>query len=157
MATWQPDLAPFLGKISRLNALLKTVTSALHADLGLNPSMRALIGDLAACGPRTVPQLARERNVSRQHVQAVANDLLAAGLAEALPNAAHRRSALVGVTPEGRRRLRLVGEREAEVLAQIAPAVSPADLGAALRLMEVLERDLSRRAAHAPRAPPRQT
>ncbi|MEJ0065949.1 MAG: helix-turn-helix domain-containing protein [Caulobacteraceae bacterium] len=105
--------------------------------------MRAVMSSLAADGGRTVPDLARERGVSRQHIQSVINDLLAAGLAAVSPNPSHRRSPLLALTDEGLRRLRMIEAREAECLARIAPAVSHLELAAATRLFDHLERDLT--------------
>jgi DNA-binding MarR family transcriptional regulator len=145
MPTWQPDLAPLLNRIPRLYFLLRAVGDGLLADLGVTTAMRGTMASLAAAGPRTVPDLARERPVSRQHVQTIVNDLIAAGLAETRPNPSHRRSPLIALTDEGIRRFRLVQDREAELLAKTAPAVSPADLAAAARLFDLLERDLAQR------------
>ena len=147
MTTWQPDLSPVTGRISRLHYLLKAVNDRLHADLGISAAMRDILVALAASGPRTVPQIALERAVSRQHIQSVVNELLLAGLAAPqhnplapplAPDRAHRR---------GRRptRLRQLRDRETELLAQTAPAVSQADLAATARLFDLLERDLTRR------------
>ena len=145
MATWQPDLAPLVAKISRVSGLFRALGADLGADLGMNASMRGVLTALIASGPRAVPELARERQVSRQHVQTVMNDLLAAGLVEASANPSHRRSPRFTLTAEARRRLKLMGEREAEALAAIAPAVFPNDVAAAMRLMEVLEHELATR------------
>ncbi|HXQ15884.1 MAG TPA: MarR family transcriptional regulator [Caulobacteraceae bacterium] len=118
---------------------------ATHADLGVNTSMRGVMASLSANGPKTVPELARERPVTRQHIQTVVNDLEAAGLALAQPNPAHRRSSLIVLTDEGRRVLRLIQQREAELMARTAPAVSHGDLAAAMRVLDLLERDLALR------------
>jgi DNA-binding MarR family transcriptional regulator len=92
-----------------------------------------------------VPDLARERPVSRQHIQTQVNELLAAGLVAASPNPQHRRSPRIGLTEEGRRRLREMRAREAELLSRTAPQVSPGDLAAASRLFDLLERELAAR------------
>jgi DNA-binding MarR family transcriptional regulator len=162
MATWQPDISPVLSRIPRLHYLFKALGDHLHADVGVTASMRAVMASLAAKGARTVPDLARERAVSRQHVQEVVDQLLAAGLAEAAINPSHRRSPLIGLSDEGRQRLRLLKEREADILARTAPAVSQADLAATSRLFDLLERDLAARVAEMaseaprPQASPRQ-
>jgi DNA-binding MarR family transcriptional regulator len=143
--TWQPDIAPFVNRIPRLYFLLRAAGDALHADLGITAGMRGVMTSLAA-GPRTVPDLARERLVSRQHIQTLVNALLAGGLASMRPNPQHRRSPLVGLTDEGRRRLKEMQEREAALLARTAPSVSPVELAAAMRLFDLLERDLAARA-----------
>jgi len=149
MATWQPDLAPFLSRIPRLYSLLKTWGDEMHADIGITASMRAIMSSMAAGRSRTVPELARERAVSRQHIQSVINDLLDAGLAATVRNPSHRRSPLLALTDEGLRRLRIVETREAEYLTRIAPAVSHLELAAAARLFDHLERDLAARLAEA--------
>jgi DNA-binding MarR family transcriptional regulator len=145
MATWQPDIAPFVNRIPRLYFLLRAVGDALHADLGITTGMRGVMTSLAAAGPRTVPDLARQRPVSRQHIQTLVNALLAAGLVAASPNPQHRRSPLVGLTEEGRRRLKEMQDREAGLLARTAPSVSPVELAAATRLFDLIERDLAAR------------
>jgi|SRR5580658_8453017 DNA-binding MarR family transcriptional regulator len=145
MPTWQPDLAPLINRIPRLFFLLKALGDDLHADLAVTTAMRGVMTSLAALGRRTVPDLARERPVSRQHIQVVVNALMAEGLAKTARNPIHRRSPLIDLTDEGRRRLRLINEREAALLAKTAPAVSQADLAATMRLFDLLERDLAAR------------
>jgi len=145
MATWQPDLSPFVGRIPRLYSLLKAHGDEMHAAIGVTASVRAVMSALAAEDGRTVPELARERAVSRQHTQSVINEMLAAGLVEATRNPSHRRSARFVLTEEGRRRLRVIGERETQFLTQLAPAVSHMELAAATRLFDHLERDLAAR------------
>jgi DNA-binding MarR family transcriptional regulator len=109
--------------------------------------MRGVMASLAAAGPRTVPELARERAVSRQHIQTLVNELAAASLAEARPNPSHRRSPLIALTGEGQRRLRLAQARKAKLLAGLAPSVSPVELAAAMRLFDRLEREFAARLA----------
>jgi DNA-binding MarR family transcriptional regulator len=146
MPTWQPDIAPLVNRIPRLYFLLRTVGDALLADLGVTGAMRGVMVSLAAGEPRAAPELARERPVSRQHMQTVVNALMEAGLARTLPNPSHRRSPLIALTEEGLRRLKVIRDREAELLARSAPSVSPAELAATIRLLDLLERDLARAA-----------
>ena len=149
MPTWQPDLAPIVGRIPRLYLLLKAMADEMHAEIGVSSSMRAVMSSLAAASGRTVPDIARERAVSRQHTQSVINELLAAGLAAATPNPSHRRSPFLALTDEGLRRLRIVEAQEADYLTQIAPAVSHLELAAAARLFDHLERELTAHLAQA--------
>jgi DNA-binding MarR family transcriptional regulator len=122
---------------------LKAVGDEMHAGIGVTASMRAVMSALAGERGRTVPDLARERGVSRQHIQSVINELLAAGLVATTRNPSHRRSPLLTLTDEGQRRLRTIGERETQYLTRIAPAVSHLELAAASRLFDHLERDLA--------------
>jgi DNA-binding MarR family transcriptional regulator len=63
--------------------------------------MRAALELLLVGGPATVPRIARSRGVTRQHVQALVNGLLAQGLVALRPNPAHKRSPLVALSPAG--------------------------------------------------------
>lgn len=55
-------------------------------------------------GPRTVPDLARSRPISRQHCQTIANALEAQTLIEFIDNPKHKKSKLMRVTKKGRER-----------------------------------------------------
>jgi DNA-binding MarR family transcriptional regulator len=147
MATWQPDLAPLVGRIPRLYSLLKALGDEMHADIGITTGMRTVISSLSAEAGRTVPDLARELGFSRQHIQSVINELLSAGLVAAVRNPSHRRSPLLVLTDDGLRRRQIVEAREAAYLTRIAPAVSHLELAAAARLFDHLERDLTARLA----------
>jgi DNA-binding MarR family transcriptional regulator len=143
MSTWQPDLAPLVGRIPRLYSLLKALSDDMHAEIGITTGMRTVMSALSAEGGRTVPHLARELGFSRQHIQSVINEMLDAGLVTAVRNPSHRRSPLLALTEEGRRRLRMIMERETQYWTRIAPAVSHLELAAATRLFDHLERDLA--------------
>ncbi len=60
-----------------------------------------LLNSVITQGPQTVPQIARARPVSRQHIQKLANEMLAEGLIRFVPNPAHKRSQLIEATPKG--------------------------------------------------------
>ena len=60
-----------------------------------------MLNSVITQGPQTVPQLARARPVSRQHIQKLANEMVAEGLIRFVPNPAHRRSQLIEATPKG--------------------------------------------------------
>ena len=82
------------------NALAQLVDD-LHADTGVSVRLRAILEYVSRHGPATVPDIARARRVSRQHVQTTVNELLALGLVAYRPNPSHRRSHLVALTDEG--------------------------------------------------------
>ncbi|HMW02336.1 MAG TPA: MarR family transcriptional regulator [Acidobacteriota bacterium] len=56
---------------------------------------------LKTTGPRTVPQLARMRSVTRQRMQTLANELAQDGVIEFVANPDHQRSKLVQLTAHG--------------------------------------------------------
>lgn len=51
--------------------------------------------------PHAVPEIAARLGLTRQSVQRVVNDLIAAGLAERVENPRHQRSKLVAITQSG--------------------------------------------------------
>jgi DNA-binding MarR family transcriptional regulator len=107
-------LDSIIGEVRSLFHLLRASAVDLH---GLGPSsagLRGVLESIAENGPQTVPQIARSRPVSRQHIQMLVNDLIQRGLVHLVDNPAHKRSRLVDLTEEGRlahRRMRQIEER----------------------------------------------
>lgn len=93
------------------NTLLE-VLEQLHGDTGVSPSQRAVLEYLYRNGDATVPDIARARGVTRQHIQSIVNDLLERGFVQQRPNPAHRRSQLVTLGPEGRSAIESALDRE---------------------------------------------
>ena len=108
---------------------------------GLRGVMRTLVAD----GPQTVPQMARTRPTSRQHIQVLVNRLLELGLVELVDNPAHKRSRLVSLTPAGRKRIDAMNRREASLLQKFPIGVPEKNLHSTARtlkkLREVFESD----------------
>ncbi len=121
---------------------LRAVAEELHRDVGINPSMRAVMEALAARGGQSVPDIARNRGGSRQHVQTIVNALLAGGFVAPADNPAHRRSPLFDLTESGRVAFAEVSRREAAPLARIARDFPAAPLRAARQALAELERRL---------------
>ncbi len=74
---------------------------------------RNILGGLKRHGPQTVPQIARSRNVSRQHIQTIVNHLANQGRVEFVGNPAHQRSRLVRISPRGTELLNTINRQEA--------------------------------------------
>jgi len=97
---------------------------------------RGVLMSLDDLGPRTVPQLARMRPVSRQHMRTVVNALRDLRLVELVDNPEHKRSRLVRLTHRGEDRVRTMRRREAEVLSGVEITAGETQLrsaGAVLR------------------------
>jgi DNA-binding PadR family transcriptional regulator len=92
--------------------------------------------------------MARQRPVSRQHIQAIVNDLQRAGLVELIENPRHKRSRLVVLTRLGNAELDEIISREQAVLSAIEIPVTPAELAQTedvlVRIRTVLESPLWR-------------
>jgi DNA-binding MarR family transcriptional regulator len=95
---------------------LRVVAQPLHGKSELSGGQHELLRALARRGPRSVPQLARDWAVSRQHVQSLVNPLAEAELVEPAANPAHKRSPLIRLTDRGGSYVSEVERREASAL-----------------------------------------
>ena len=80
---------------------LRRTAESLHRQGEITAGRRGVLESLHREGPRTVPQLARARPVSRQHIQKLVDPLAAEGLVELVDNPRHKRSKLVRLTAAG--------------------------------------------------------
>ncbi len=90
-----------------------------------------------------MPQIARARYVSRQHIQSIVNDLLTRGLVETTPNPAHRRSHLIALTDAGHELIHEVIERERAIIEPLAATVDVAGIRNATTTLAALRAGLS--------------
>jgi DNA-binding MarR family transcriptional regulator len=118
-----------------LHLRANAVIEQLHERPELTNACRGVLRDLVRLGPRSVPQLARRRECSRQHVQVLVNRLVADGMAELVPNPDHRRSPLVSLTGAGRDALEAMWRREAELVDQLPVEAIVGDLRRAAEVL----------------------
>ena len=90
--------------------------------------MRAILEFLSLNGPTSVPNIARSRRVTRQHIQVLVNDLLDEGCVELGANPAHKRSPLVRLTKRGEQTLARMSKRETAVFGDLEIGASDAQL-----------------------------
>lgn len=124
--------------VRRLFHKLGAGVGALHADSEVSAGMRALLETLTAHGPLTVPEMARMRPVTRQHVQALVNSLLDLGYVEALNNPAHRRSKLIAVTPSGTKAFKAMRSLENEAFRHVELDIAAEELRSANEVLRKL-------------------
>jgi DNA-binding MarR family transcriptional regulator len=117
---------------------MRAVAAHVHGQGEESGGRRGVLRELARLGPRTVPEMARARPVSRQHIQSLVNGLVDDGLVEIAPNPAHRRSGLVRATERGRALVAEMERREARVLGTIGVAPREQELRAAAALLRSL-------------------
>lgn len=82
----------------RLSALIPTAAPAV----AVSKSAAVLLRTIQGHGPQTMPDLARRRGLSRQHVRSLVQELMGQGWIELHPNPTHRRSRLVNLSGAGR-------------------------------------------------------
>jgi DNA-binding MarR family transcriptional regulator len=83
---------------------------------------------LAGNDEKTVPEIARSRGVSRQHIQVIVNGLTGANLIEARDNPADKRTFLVSLTDRGREVFAEIQKREAVQLRRWSEVFSTDEL-----------------------------
>jgi DNA-binding MarR family transcriptional regulator len=108
------------------------------AQLPVSQGRMALLRSLALLGPRNLSELARERGVSRQGVQRLADALEAEGLASGMPDPRNARAKRLTLTERGVRVYRDLALAEARELNALSTGLSAADLRAATRVLRLL-------------------
>lgn len=142
MTRTEKALYRVFGEVRTCFNRLKSLAEQLHSDRGVNPSMRAVMEAVADHGAQTVPDIARQKEVSRQHIQNIMNSLADGGFVELIDNPAHKRSPLYALTTKGEAAFTEIRERETEPLRAIAKAMSPGALDEARKLLGELNRQL---------------
>jgi len=132
------SLDELLDQVRLLWHVMVQAGERLHEREPVTLGMRAVLEFLARNGPTAVPEIARSRQVTRQHIQALVNGLLELRLVSLDDNPAHRRSALVRLTPEGQKTIDRMKRHERQFLDRLELAARPEDLrGAAATLSAV--------------------
>jgi DNA-binding MarR family transcriptional regulator len=133
-------LGAVIDETRRLFHHLTNTAERAHADVGLTASQRAVLEALSRGGPQTVPQIARTKKVTRQHIQTIANALVEENLVETRENPAHQRSPLLVLTTDGEQCFREVQEREQTILTELSQRFRLADLETTARTLELASR-----------------
>jgi DNA-binding MarR family transcriptional regulator len=125
--------------VFRANGLLVASGDQLSAGEDLTSARWQVLGAVAlADRPLTVPQIARRMGLTRQSVHATVQRLIADGLVELVPNADHRRSLLVRMTPRGERRYAAIDKRQVSWVNALARGIDRSDLETTARVLEAL-------------------
>jgi DNA-binding MarR family transcriptional regulator len=121
-----------------LRAAGKRIGAVTAADGGYWGMLRSLKLE----GAQTVPQMARSRPVSRQHIQKLANEMIADGVIELVNNPAHQRSKLLRLTQKGEATFQEIQERIAQEAELFAQDMDVAELEISVRVLRQLREKL---------------
>jgi len=121
---------------------LRAFADDMHADLSITASMRAVMESVFDQGRQSVPEIARRKGVSRQHIQVNVDALCDRGLVELRANPAHKRSSLVVLTRKGRAAFESIRAREALALEKLADGLPEQEVESALKLLRALRQRL---------------
>lgn len=128
---------------------LKEWAETLHSGLDVSVAMRGVLELILLGGPATVPDMARARGVSRQHIQQQVDALLERGLLERKDNPAHKRSSLIALTDKGRALIQNLRADELNALSRLQVGVSDNAVAEAAQVLSswraALQRDTERR------------
>jgi DNA-binding MarR family transcriptional regulator len=145
MTTNRTREAEIMRVINRVRSLfheLRAVAQELHGGSSLAGGRRGVLLNLLQDGDQTVPELARRRPVSRQHIQVLVNELMRQGLVVRKPNPAHKRSKLVSLTKKGEERIRIMLGKERRALQSLKLDAKIDELAAAANLLSEIKQAL---------------
>ena len=149
MTTIDTDAYKVTWLIRRLFRAMAAQADAYLKDSGLTAADRAVMEFLYPDQARTVPDIARCYQVSRQHVQVTANGLLLSGLLRSADNPRHKRSQLLRLSDLGRDTFAEIRSNEATLLDDLFSSVEIADIAATKRTLEALLNRLAQETHHA--------
>ncbi|GAA3483664.1 MarR family winged helix-turn-helix transcriptional regulator [Streptomyces yanii] len=123
--------------VFRLNGQFLAVSEELTAPAGLTAAWWQVLGAVLA-EPLPVSGIARAMGITRQSVQRIADLLVGKGLAEYVPNPAHRRAKLLRPTEQGRAAVSRIGPGHAEFAARLAEELGAEGFAETVRVLERL-------------------
>jgi DNA-binding MarR family transcriptional regulator len=121
----------------RLNGQLLAAAETMARPAGLTAAWWQVLGAVLR-EPLPVSGIAREMGLARQSVQRIADLLVDKGMAEYLPNPAHRRAKLLRPTEGGWAAIARLRDAQHAFANRISAAVGERDLRQALGVLEKL-------------------
>lgn len=140
----RPALESLADETRRLFFRLRAASAQAHGNNDVTAGLRGVMHAVADGGAQTVPQMARARLVSRQHIQVLVDELAQRRLVELVSNPAHKRSKLVRLTSHGRTVFDRVRRRERRVFERLDLTVGERDLRKATRVLRAISETLDK-------------
>jgi DNA-binding MarR family transcriptional regulator len=122
--------------------LLRAVGKRMGAVTAADGGYWGMLRSLKLKGAQTVPQIARSRPVSRQHIQQLANEMIADGVIDLIDNPAHQRSKLLRLTPKGEAVLQEITDRVAQEAEGLAQGMDTEALQVSVKVLQQLREKL---------------
>lgn len=123
--------------VFRLNGQFLGVADELARPAGLTSAWWQVLGAVLR-EPLPVAGIARAMGITRQSVQRIADLLVGNGLAEYVPNPAHRRAKLLRPTGEGMAAIEKIGPGHAELAGRLAGHLGDEQFAETVRVLERL-------------------
>jgi DNA-binding MarR family transcriptional regulator len=139
-----PEIAELCDEGVRFYLTMSALAAKIHRKGPLSGPRRTILAGLARSGPRTVAQMARERGQARQRIQPIVNSLIAEGLLQAAPNAAHKQSPLIVVTPKGHKEVGRIQRLEEAWRSRARFRLPRADVKDAIAVLRTVRLEMER-------------
>ncbi|MGW0826647.1 MarR family winged helix-turn-helix transcriptional regulator [Streptomyces sp. NPDC002845] len=123
--------------VFRLNGQFLAAADEMARPAGLTAAWWQVLGAVLR-DPLPVSGIARVMGITRQSVQRIADLLVGQGLAEYVPNPAHRRAKLLTPTPAGRAAVARIDPGHAALADRLAETLGEDEFEEAVRVLERL-------------------
>lgn len=143
IANYPEELKPLGTVVAETRSLMETLkrlSESIYQACGVTTAGHGVLSCLSQSGPQTVPQMAKLKEVSRQHIQTVVNKLLEGGLVTTIENPSHKRSPLIWFMPTGTALLEEIERREIEIISTLEVDVPPSVLKGTARVLKEIKR-----------------
>lgn len=147
MTSSPEELTEMVDRLARFFFLAKRYGTKLHADIDISTGERAVLFEIEQEGPRTVPQMADRRGISRQAIQKTVDALARRGLTEKRVAKDDLRSRTIHLTRQGKNFVRQLKKREYQDALSIKVDIPIVELRKTAQFMDWLEINLARRIA----------
>lgn len=138
------DLYKLILEIRATAEDLNAISQSVNEAAGITAAERTVLEALFGRDERTVPQIAKAKHVSRQHVQLLVDGLTAKNLVRHAGNPGHKRSKLILITETGRRIVRDIRTKEAITLSELSENLDIDTAQIATRTLRELRRSVSK-------------
>lgn len=128
-------LTELVMRVFRLNGLFLDIAETIARPSGLTAARWQVLGAVLR-KPLTVSDAARAMGLTRQSVQRLADLLVEDGMAEYLPNPAHRRARLLAPTERGWAAIAVLRPRQHACMNQVSEEISAEELERTVRLLD---------------------
>lgn len=136
MANKEIKIEQLIWFVRRLFQRLASESNDLLSIYDMTAAQRAVLEFLQYKEPETLVNIAREHDVSRQHIQQIVNDLLGRQLVESIENPAHKRSFLVQRTEAGRQMFMQIKHTETTLISNIMQEFDSKDVQTSINTLK---------------------
>jgi DNA-binding MarR family transcriptional regulator len=130
--------------IRRLFRALGQKSNENLAQFGISVADRAVMEFLYPDRILSVPEIAGQYQVSRQHIQTTVNSLLDAGLVATRDNPRHKRSLLIMLNPKGRELFAAILKHDEEIIDILFSRIAKSSIQITQQTLETLLNEVNR-------------